>query len=119
MSIPWILVSIAVTIVIFAILAILVIKRKGWRREVDYRSYYNMGIVWLPFGIVFYIIFENIIGLWFLIMGLSYLFIGLKNKDKWGKPQKLSPTYQKAMVIAVSIGVILLVLGIIVFELMA
>lgn len=119
MSMQWILVSIAVVVVVLAILVIFWVKRKGWEREVDYRSYFNMGIIWLPVGIVFYIIFENVIGLWFLIMGLVYLSIGLKNKEKWGKPQKVSPTYQKALMLAVAIGVIALVLGIIVFEIMA
>ena len=118
MNIPWILVSIVVAVVTLAILAIFVFKRKGWNREVDYRSYFNMGIIWLPFGIVFYLIFESVIGLVFFIMGLVYLAIGLKNKDKWGKPQKISPTYQKAIRIALLLGVIFLVLGIIVFEIM-
>jgi len=95
---------------------VLCLKRKEWQREVDYRSYFNMGIIWLPFGIVFYVIFGNVVGLWLLIMGLAYLAIGLKNRDKWGKPQKVSPTYQKAMTIALAIGVILLILGIIAFE---
>jgi len=119
MDVPWILVSIAVGVVVLAILAILMFKRKGWKREVDYRSYYSMGIIWLPVGIVFYIIFENIIGLWFLIMGIVYLYIGLKNRDKWGKLQKVSPKYQKGMVIAVLIGVVALIIGILVFEMMA
>ena len=65
MSIPWILVSIVVAVVILAILAIFVFKRKGWNSEVDYRRYFNMGIIWLPFGIVFYRIFESLIGLVF------------------------------------------------------
>ncbi len=52
-------------------------------------------------------------------MGLVYLSIGLKNKEKWGKPQKVSPKYQKALMLAVAIGVVALVLGIIVFEIMA
>jgi len=116
MEIPWILVSIAIGVVALAILAILLIKRKGWKREVDYRSYFDMGIVWLPLGIVLYLIFENFIGLWFLIMGLIYLSVGLKNKDKWGKPQKLSPKYQKTMAIIVVSLIILFGLGIIVFE---
>jgi hypothetical protein len=47
-----------------------------------------------------------------------YLAIGLKNKDKWGKPEKISPLYQKVLMIAVILGVIFLVLGIIVFEIM-
>ena len=118
MNIPWILVSIAVTVVILAILAIFVFKRKGWNREVEYRSYFGIGIVWVPFGIVFYLIFGYVMGFVFIVMGLLFLAIGLKNKDKWGKPQKISPTYQKALMIAV-LGLIgLLVLGIIVFQIM-
>jgi vacuolar-type H+-ATPase subunit I/STV1 len=116
--IPWILVSIAVAAIILAILGILIMKKKGWKRGVDYRNYFNMGIVWLPLGVVFYIIFENIVGLWFLLVGLAYLSIGLKNRDKWGKPQKVSPKDQKMLMISVLIGVIVLILGILVFELM-
>jgi len=116
--IPWILVSVAVAAIGLAILGILMFKRKGWKREVDYRNYFNMGIVWLPLGIVFYIIFENIVGFWFLLMGLVYLSIGLKNKDKWGKPQKVSPKFQKMLMVSVLIGVVALILGILVFELM-
>jgi len=116
--IPWILVSIAVAAIILAILGILIMKKKGWKREVDYRNYFNMGIVWLPLGVVFYIIFENVVGLWFLLMGLIYLSIGLKNRDKWGKPQKVSPKYQKMLMISVLIGVIVLILGILLYELM-
>lgn len=119
MNIPWILISIVVAVVILAILAILFLKRKGWNREVDYRSYFNMGIIWLPLGIVFYLIFESIIGLWFLFMGIVYLAIGLKNRDKWGVPQKVSPKYQKIMMIAILIGVVFLILGIIAFEIMS
>jgi len=119
MVIPWILVSIALGIVIFAILIYLILKGKGLAREVDYRSYFTMGMIWLPLGIVFYLIFRNLIGLWFIIMGLVYLSIGLKNRGKWGKPQKVSPTFQKALMMAVLIGLIFLVLGIIVYEIMA
>jgi hypothetical protein len=118
MNMPWILVSIVVAVAILAILAIYTFKRKGWNSEIDYRRYFNMGIIWLPFGIIFYLIFENPIGLLFLIMGLVFLVIGFKNKDKWNKPQKISPIYQKALMIAVLSGVIGLVLGIIIFEIM-
>ena len=117
MDIPWVLVSIAIGIVVLLILGIFVLKRKDWKREVDYRTYFNMGIIWLPLGIVFYLLFGSMIGLWFILMGLVYLSIGLKNKDKWGKPQQVSPTYQKIMMTAVAVGVILLILGIIVYEL--
>ena len=119
MSVPWILVSIAVVVVILAILVVLIYKKKGWKRKVDYRSYFNMGIIWFPLGIVFYLIFKSVVGLWFLFMGLVYLAIGLKNKEKWGKPEEVSPKYQKILVITLLIGVIFLILGIIVFEIMS
>jgi hypothetical protein len=93
-------------------------KKKGWKRGVDYRNYFYTGIVWLPLGVVFYIIFENVVGLWFLLVGLAYLTIGLKNRDKWGKPQKVSPKHQKMLMMSVLIGVIVLIIGILVFELM-
>ncbi|WP_455278086.1 hypothetical protein [[Eubacterium] cellulosolvens] len=118
MNMPWILVSIVIAVVILAILAIFIFKRKGLNSEIDYRRYFNMGIVWLPFGIIFYLIFENSIGLLFIIMGLVFLAIGLKNKDKWGKPQKISPTYQKAIMIIVFFLVVGVILGIIAFEIM-
>jgi len=116
--IPWILVSIALAAIVLAILGILILKKKGWKRKVDYRNYFTMGIIWLPLGIVFYVIFENMAGIMFLLLGLAYLAIGLKNRDKWGKPQKVSPKSQKMLMISVLIGVIVLILGILVFELM-
>jgi uncharacterized membrane protein YidH (DUF202 family) len=116
MYVPWILVSIAIAAVALAIIGVLWLKRKGWKREVDYRSYYNMGIIWLPLGIIFYLVLDNVIGLFFLIMGLVYLSIGLKNKGKWGKKVKLSPKNQRTMMTAMAAVVILLALGIIVFE---
>ena len=116
--IPWILVSIAVAAIVLAILGILIMKKKGWKREVDYSNYFGIGVVWLPCGIVFYVIFENTVGIMFLLLGLAYLAIGLKNRDKWGKPQKVSPKSQKMLMVSVLIGVIVLILGILVFELM-
>ena len=116
--IPWILVSIAVAAIVLAILGILFMKKSGWKRKVDYRNYFIMGIFWLPLGIVFSIILEDIVGFWFLLMALAYLSIGLKNRDKWGKPQKVSPKSQKMLMVSVLIGVIVLIVGILVFELM-
>ena len=116
--IPWILVSIAVAVIVLAILGILIMKKRGWKREVNYSNYFGIGIVWIPFGIVFYVIFENMVGIMFLLLGLAYLAIGLKNKDKWGKPQKVSPKSQKMLMIGLLIGVVVLIVGILVFELM-
>ncbi len=116
--IPWILVSIAVAAIVLAILGILIMKKKGWERKVDYRTYFSIGIVWLTSGITFYGIFENTTGIMFFLIGLAYLAIGLKNRDKWGKPQKVSPKYQKMLMVSVLIGVIVLIVGVLVYELM-
>jgi NADH:ubiquinone oxidoreductase subunit 4 (subunit M) len=118
MEIPWVLVSVAVLAVMIAVIGVMLMKKKNWKREVDYRSYFSMGVVWLPIGIVFSIILNGSVGLFFLIMGLAYMAVGLKNRDKWGKPQKLSPKSQRAMMLALFAGVILLALGIVVFELL-
>jgi len=116
--IPWILIAVGLAAIVLAIIGILIYKKKGWKRTVDYRSYFSIGIVWLPLGIVFYVIFENTVGFMFSLLGLAYLAIGLKNREKWGKKVKVSPKYQRLLMIGVLIGVVILILGILVFELM-
>ena len=113
--IPWILIAVGLAAVVLAIIGILIYKKKGWKREVDYRQYFSMGIVWLPLGVAFYLIFENIVGAWFLLMGLVYLAIGLKNRDKWGKKVKVSPKPQRLLMIGLLIGVVVLIVGILVY----
>ena len=118
MEIPWILVSVAILILALAVLFVVWAKKDN-KRTVDYRSYYTMGIVWLPLGIIFTVIFENIVGIFFFVMGVIYLSIGLKNRDKWGKPQKIPKKQQRMLAIAVLVGVLLLVAGILAFEMLS
>lgn len=118
MDIPWILVSIVVVAVLLAVIAFLALKKGGWKRKVDYRNYFNMGIIWLLSGAVFYLFFDSIIAFWFLAMGVAYTAIGLKNRKKWGRHQAVPSKYRKIVMIAMLIGVIALALGIIAFELM-
>jgi len=118
MALPWILLAIAVGIIVLGLAVVLVWKNRKKRKEMDYRVYYNIGIVWFPLGIVFWIVFDSI---FFFIMGVVFLAIGLANKDKWGKPVKLSPKEKKRNKILVWIGVVALVgfvvLGIVMNEL--
>lgn len=117
MTTPWILVSVAVLLVVTAAVCILVLKKRGWKRKMDYKGYFAMGVVWVPLGIAFWLIFENFVAFWFLIMGVIYIAIGLRHRDTWGKPQNVSPEFQRRMVMLGGVLVVVLVLGILVFEL--
>lgn len=58
------------------------------RKTVDYRVFYYIGIVWVPVGFVFMMAVNLVIGIALLGMGISYVAIGLANKDKWKKENK-------------------------------
>jgi membrane-bound ClpP family serine protease len=56
-------------------------KREGELEEINYFSFFVMGISWFPLGIVF-IVLDLPIGSIFFILGVVYLIIGLVNRDK-------------------------------------
>ena len=75
--------------------------------EPDYRAFYIMGIIWLPFGIIFKTM--N----FFFIMSLVFIALGLVNKDKWRKkPKKLD---KKQATIGIILGLITFVIGVAVY----
>jgi hypothetical protein len=62
-------------------------KENGYK-EIDYRTFFIIGIVLLPVGIIFMIIFSRsaisfLPGLPMFILGLVYFIIGMVNRDKW------------------------------------
>jgi len=86
----WISISIFLIVVLVLIgVALIVIywkkKNKGEIKEPNYRVFFNLGLVWLPVGVVFMIAINTVIGIVFLGLGASYLAIGLGNRDKWEK----------------------------------
>ena len=55
-----------------------------------YRTFFILGIAFLPLGILYEIVFFIsgtmvflVLGLAFIAMGIPYLAIGLANRDKW------------------------------------
>jgi len=108
--IPWILISIAILIVLIGIAAVTIIKARKEPKEPDYRTWFIMGISWIPLGIAL----DNP-GFW--AMGLIFMIIGLANKDKWKKEKKLSelpPKERRIRIIIISASGVLVLLGIIV-----
>lgn len=72
----WIIISIAVLLVLLGVAAFLINKNK--KSAPDYYSFFVMGLIWAPFGIIM----KNYA---FFIMGIAFMIIGLYNKDKWRK----------------------------------
>ena len=113
---------IAISLVAIAIVVFLVIwkfRHSGYmRQDTDYRAFFWMGLVWVIIGgPVIWLIGEFSMSGLFAI-GVIFLAMGLANRDKWGKEGKLTKQEAKRKVIAVIAAVLVLLAGIITFELM-
>lgn len=99
------------TITALAIFAVFMFKKGKFKTdEVDYRTYFIIGVTWIPLGIA-----ADMIAFWSL--GLIFLLVGLVNYKKWGTPVKLNKKQQKFMmwvilglVIAVILSVVIMFL---------
>ena len=79
-----------VLILIGMILVLLVWKKRkeGVFREPDYRAFFIMGIIFLPLGIVFLVIYTTrdlpfAVSIPFIAMGIIYMTIGIVKRDSW------------------------------------
>jgi uncharacterized membrane protein len=88
-----ILIVIVAVLVITGILLVFLLWKRGKdekQMETDYRAFFIMGVTFLPVGIAMMVIYyladlPFVIALPFVLLGLVYLVISLKNKDKWKK----------------------------------
>ncbi len=82
------LIILAIAVVTGIIALFIVRKRKREEKpQADYRTFFILGVIWVPFSIVLmvvYFIFQIpfYIGFPLFALGLIYLIIGLKNRDK-------------------------------------
>ncbi len=86
----WILISaliFGVLIIIALLLIFVVLKKKKEDKfgETNYQIFFNIGVIWIPIGVVFMIAVNPAIGIAFMSMGIAYVAIGLANRDKWEK----------------------------------
>ena len=84
----WILISaiiVAVMIVIGLLLILVLFKKKkeGKMRTPNYKIFFILGLSWIPIGIVFLVTINTVLGIAFMGLGISYIAIGLTNRDKW------------------------------------
>lgn len=111
--------SVLIGLVVLSLLLIFVfyVARKKEHRIPDYRGWFIMGIIWVPAGIVLMLL-EGLtsMGVMFLLMGAVFAILGLANRDKWGKPPKLSTEKEKKIrQITMAALALLVVLGLAAF----
>jgi len=123
-GIPWVLVGIVVGIVVLAIGMVVAFRKRKEPRRVDYRNYFVMGVIWLLFAPVMVLLpwilhgeEPFFMGFFFLVMGIAYMIIGLRNRDKWGKQVEPPPRANKIVLGLVVILGILSLLGLVAFTL--
>lgn len=79
---PRVLMLIGFLIVLLAIIPFVASRNKGKNYYPDYYTFFILGICWLPLGIVM----KNYL---FAIVGVVFMIIGLSNKDKWKNNHKI------------------------------
>jgi hypothetical protein len=111
---PYAIIAIsAVTIILIGLaVLILIVKRQKLeeKKPVDYRSFFILGICWMPLGIVFWLVMDLAFGIPLFVMGGAFLTIGLVNRDKWTEPQTLTGGQRKLAIISIAGGILLLLL---------
>ncbi len=80
--------------VVTGILAVLMVRKRKKEGEqiVNYRAFFLLGIIWVPVSIVLMVVsfilqIPFYIGFPLFALGLVYLIVGLKNRDKWKKKE--------------------------------
>jgi len=83
------LIILAIAVVTGILAALMVRKRKKeGKPQVGYRTFFILGITWVPFSIILMIVsfilqIPFYIGFPLFALGMIYLVIGLANRDKW------------------------------------
>ena len=68
------------------IITIIIVKTKRidcFNEEIDYRTYFILGLTFLIMGIILLVSTDNMGFFSFLVLGLIFLTISLKTKYKW------------------------------------
>lgn len=104
-TIPWIAITIGLLIVGLLIGLIVFYRNRKEGVEPDYRTFFTMGIIFLPLGIAS----ENYA---FFIMSMVFIAIGLLNRSKWKDTPKWSelPTDKRRLKLVLVGGLALLLL---------
>lgn len=81
----WLIASGGILLILIAFLIIFLIRNKGKKPEPDYYLFFILGIIWTGVGVSLSTTTGNY-GI--LIIGITFLVLGLVNKDKWKTNKK-------------------------------
>ena len=119
MNVPWIMIALlvgALVVVGLVILSIVLDKKRQQETTPDYRTFFIIGVTWLPMGIALGIATDNPGFMGLGAMGLVFMVIGLANRDKWKEAPNwsdLPPGERNIRLFLVLVGLVgLLVLGV-------
>jgi hypothetical protein len=79
----WLIIMIAVAVIIVGLAIFMIVAQRKKKEISNYRSWFFIGICWIPQGVVFKNVF-------FLVMGVVFAVVGLLNKNKWKEGKKWS-----------------------------
>lgn len=102
---------IIIAAVILLLLVATIILRKNRKTPTNYKSFFIIGIIWIPLGIAT----QNYV---FFVLGALFILYGLLNKSKWKdypKWKELSPELRKLKIITMIILSVILIAGIIAY----
>ncbi|MBU0952830.1 MAG: hypothetical protein KKA90_00160 [Nanoarchaeota archaeon] len=114
MEIAWILLGIVALFVLFGAVLLLKVKRGKEPHKPDYYSMFVMGLVWFAIGIPFFFVFDSSMS-FFFIMGLVFMGIGLRHRDRWEENRRPPRVQGRAYLITVLIGVAVFLLAILLY----
>ena len=95
--------------VILLLLVATIILRKNRKTPTNYKSFFIIGIIWIPLGIVT----QNYA---FFVLGALFIIYGLLNKSKWKdypKWSELPPELKKIKIITLIVLSVILLAGIV------
>ena len=56
---------------------------KKMKKQINYQAFFAVGIIFFAVGITFTSAVNKGLGAAFITLGIVYMIIGVKNKDKW------------------------------------
>ena len=113
MSIPWIMITILILLILFGIIAIVLAKKnKGKKEKRNYYAIFMIGAIWVPFGLFMMLMYpETTIGSIFFILGWIYFIQGIIHKDEWDKKRGPYLIENKTWRWSIIIGLLALILA--------
>ena len=84
----WEIISIAVAVVVLALLAVVFAKKGEFAKEPDYRGFFIGGVIIICIYIGYSLFREFATTSGLLALGVIFMAMGLAHKDRWGKPRR-------------------------------